>query len=280
MLRGTLFLSTLALLATSTFASTIYVSGTNDDLYTINPTTGATTLIGDMGVEMSDIAIDNIGGTATMFGVSFAANSGLYSINMTTGAATLIGSSGTFLDALAFSPTGTLYAAGGTAGCGPPPASSPACGTLYTVNTSTGHATAVNSTPGGYNSAGDLEFIGNTLYVTSDSSSTNGGGNDTLYTINPATGIGTAATNNLGFQFVYGLAYVPESSTLYGFNDVGNHVVTINPSTGVATSVATYSNTIEITGAAELAPEPGTLAIMALGLATLAGLAFRSRQRA
>jgi len=82
------------------------VSGTNDDLYTINPTTGATTLIGSMGVEMSDIAIENVGGVATMFGVSLATNSGLYTINMATGAATLIGNSGTFLNALQFSSTG------------------------------------------------------------------------------------------------------------------------------------------------------------------------------
>jgi hypothetical protein len=57
-------------------------------------------------------------------------------------------------------------------------------------------------------------------------------------------------------------------------------VITINTATGVGTSIATYSGSFEITGAAELTPEPGTLSIMALGLAALAGLAARTRKRA
>src|ERR1700722_8332048 len=152
MFRRSLLLSTIVLLAAPAFATVIYVSGTDDNLYTINPTTGATTLVGNMGVEMSDIAIDNVGPTPTMFGVSLPPNgstdSNLYSINMNTGAATEIGSTGSFVNSLQFSSSGTLYGAGGVAGCGPPPADSTTCSTFFTVNTTTGHATAVNGTAG------------------------------------------------------------------------------------------------------------------------------------
>ena len=251
------------------FATTTYVSGDNDNLYTIDPTTGATTLIGNMGVEMTDIALRN----GTMFGTSFppsGANS-LYAINPTSGATTLIGSTGVFLNALQFGADGTLYGAGGAPGCGPPPAST-ACDSLYTINTATGAATLVGT--GAYNSSGDLGLV-NSLYLSSFANSLT----DQLFTVDPTTGAG-ALVGNIGFAQVFGLAFVPETGTLYGFNDVGNNVISINTSNGAGTFVANYSSDFEILGATtDAVPEPRAAGIVTVGLSLLVGVLVRRKMR-
>ena len=91
----------------------VYVSGTDgatSNLYTINTTTGAATLVGPMGTAlMIDIAINNAG---QMYGHDIGTDS-LYSINTTTGAATLIGATGiaaNFAQSIDFDKsTGVLY---------------------------------------------------------------------------------------------------------------------------------------------------------------------------
>jgi hypothetical protein len=182
--------------------------------------------------------------------------------------ATLIGSGlGHTVNSLTFSPTGVLYAAGSD--------------TLYTVNTTTGVATAVgNGTAGGgtaYTSSGDLEFLGGVLYLTSTS-----GGNDELYKINPTTGQATEI-GSLGFTHVYGLA--EQGGILYGFVDNGatgaQDILKINVSTGLGTVSGTYTLTGTndgfngTTDDADL-PEPGPFALVGLGLTALF-LRFRSR---
>jgi len=249
------------------FGTTVYVSASDANLYTIDPTTGATTLIGSTTVPMADIAVLN----GEMFGVSFPASgdSFLYSIDPTTGAATEIGDTGLFLNALQFAPDGTLYAAGGSPGCGPPPQA--ACNSFVTINTTTGLASLVGT--GGYESAGDLEFVGSTLYLTSRTSTT-----DSLYTVTPGNGA-ASLVGDIGFSQVFGLAYIPETGTLYGFDDVGNDVLSINPSTGAGTKVETYSSNFEIYGSAtSTVPEPRETAA-ALGFALLAGIAIRNRRK-
>ena len=95
-------------------SSTFYVSGgtaTDSTLYSLNPTTGALSVIGAMGVPfMIDIAINNSG---QMYGHSIATDS-IYSINTSTGVATLIGPTGVaanFAQSIDFDKsTGVLYA--------------------------------------------------------------------------------------------------------------------------------------------------------------------------
>ncbi len=193
-------------------------AGSNGYLYSIVPTTGATTLIGPLPTVMSDIAAYN----GFLYGVSFTTPSVLYNINPNTGAGTVIGSgTGAALNALVFSSSGTLYAAGGDS--------------LYTINTSTAYAALIGSGSGSgvYQSSGDLAFdyFGN-LYLTSVGSS-----GDQLFSLNPATGQGKLI-GNIGSSSVYGLAYF--NSTLYGFT-LGGQVLTINVSTGVGTTIASYT---------------------------------------
>lgn len=118
----------------------VYLSagdGVTTNIYTVNTSTGALTLVGPTGTAlMIDIAVDSAG---QMYGMDIGTDS-LYSINTTTGTATLIGPIGfnaNFAQSMDFDKTtGTLY------------------GWLYlgagvnhfvTYNLTTGAATIVNS---------------------------------------------------------------------------------------------------------------------------------------
>ena len=201
-------------------AQTVLGGGLNGFLYSIVPTTGATKSIGRLPVVMSDIASYN----GVLYGISLAEtgqSSVLYSINPNTGAGTAIGSVGVTVNALVFSPSATLYAAGSDS--------------LYIVNPSTGAGTRVGSGSGSgtYDSSGDLEFdsSGN-LYLTSLGSS-----GDQLFKLNTSNGQGTLI-GNIGYTEVYGLAFY--NGTAYGFTSDGE-VLTINLSTGAGTAIAFYS---------------------------------------
>jgi hypothetical protein len=90
-LQGTQNITGLAFVNSS---STFYVSGadgTVSTLYSLNPTTGALTVIGQTGTTlMIDIALNNAG---VMYGHDIGTDS-IYTINTATGAATLIGPTG------------------------------------------------------------------------------------------------------------------------------------------------------------------------------------------
>jgi hypothetical protein len=108
-------------------------------LYTLNPVTGAPTVVGPTGVThpIAGLAYDTAGGIMyCIAGGPSPAN--LYRINLTTGAATLIGSTGIQAGSLRFGISGTLFAVGtGDTGNG---------GNLYSINVANGAATLVGST--------------------------------------------------------------------------------------------------------------------------------------
>jgi hypothetical protein len=271
----------LAACAVGMSADTILVSGTNNNLYSLNPTTGALTLIGAMGVEMFDIALTPGGqlyGVGPYTGSSF---SGLYSINPNTGASTLIGTNtGADLNSFDIGPNGTAYATQG--GISP---STPG-NSFYTLNLGTGVATLV-SAGNTYNSAGDLDFIGGTLYLTSLTGIPFGSTSDHLFTVNPATGAGTDL-GSIGFSSVFGLAYQQSNNTLYGIANptaTSAEVITIDPATGagsgpVAITLGGTAIAFNITGMAVAdVPEPATLGVVGLGLAGIFGLVARRRRK-
>lgn len=262
---GSIFAVTLLAVA-PLGASTIYLSGSDGFLYTFDTGTDTITQGPDMGIVMSDIAFLN----GTLYGISFAADSELYTINTTTGATSAVGASGTFLNALD-GDNGTLYAAGGEAGCNIPP--SVPCDSFYTVSTSTGAASLVGS--GTYDSSGDLEGDPNasgSLFLTSQPDAST----DELWVINAATGNGTSL-GDIGYAEVYGLAYT--NGILYGFNDVGNNVLTIDPTTGAGTYLTSYSPNFEILGAAvNNVPEPREIGVVLAGLCLALGF-FSRRKR-
>jgi hypothetical protein len=110
------------------------------DLITINPATGAGTLVGSLGVSMEDVAFAKDG---TLYGwsgrIGGANSSSLFRINVATGAATKVGPSGITDVGVGFSisPTGTPFLA-----------ASGASGALRTVDLTTGAVTPVATLSG------------------------------------------------------------------------------------------------------------------------------------
>ncbi len=253
--------------AAPVLAGPIYGAGSNGDLYTVNPATGATVEVGAMGTTMYDIAeYDN-----ALYGIS--GTSALYSINTSTGHATEIGTgTGDALDALTFNNSGILYAAGVSED------------TLYTINLTSGLATSVpgetNTTA--YNAAGDLQFLNGNLYMTTGGSGSNAP--STLVTVNLTTGNmttdGAIKVGSTAVDDVFGL--VDLNNVLYGFTSPSGtgEVITLNTTTGAATNVATYGGgSFTFYGTtSDPVPEPGTLGVMMLGLAGLGAALYRRRK--
>ena len=87
----------------------VYLAGTERQLLTINPATGASTVVGSLGAnEIEDIAFTALG---QLYGWNETGDD-LYSINKATGALTKVGESGlgvTFGDGIAFDRNGWLW---------------------------------------------------------------------------------------------------------------------------------------------------------------------------
>ena len=114
-------------------ASNLYAIGTDNNLYSINAGTGASTVIGPIGLDVfhSTSGLSS-NGPALYLTVDTGSGSVLYSVNTTTGAATAIGNTGlNQIDSMVYV-NGLLYAAPHN--------------TLYTLNTATGASTFVANT--------------------------------------------------------------------------------------------------------------------------------------
>lgn len=169
------------------------------NLVTINPVTGATSVVGPTGLLLveGDLAF---GPTGTLYGADAisGATQSLVSFNLTTGAATIVGTLATDdISGLAFSSGGTFYGLDTHVNSGGNP-------TLVTINPATGAVLTNVATTGlsAVNSLAGMTFDANgTLYVT-------GGGS--LYTLNPVTGAATLVGTHSGD--LSGLAFVPSTT--------------------------------------------------------------------
>lgn len=237
-------LSSFLCICNAVAAPILWVDDASGLLGRVDVATGAVTVVGNMGVVMTDIAFDPAG---NLYGITF---NSLYSINKTTAAVSLIGSFGPTLNSLVFSSGGTLYAASNS---------------LYTLNKTTGAATLIG-TGGGYNSSGDLAFSGGNLYLTSTTPAA-----DTLFRLSTTTGVGTAV-GAMGSGAFFGLAS-PDNAALLGV--AGTNIYSVNPVTGASTLLIGYGGKGlgVANGSAFLseagAPEPETVALLGLGLMAL-----------
>ncbi len=191
------------------------------NLYSVAPSTGATTLIGTTAIVMGNLAAFN----GVLYGVSYSTTSpsGLYLINPNTAAATLIGNTGAYLYGIAFNFAGVLYAAGS------PTYNS--ANNLYTVNTATGALTLIGGGTTAY-VADAIQFDNNgKLYLV------DGSNPHLLYSVAPASGQATPI-GSTNFSSVTGLAFL--QGTMYGVSESGQ-VLSINLTTGAGTQVSTSS---------------------------------------
>ncbi len=225
--------------------------------------------------------------------MSFDGN--LDSIDPVTGAVSVIGATG-FTDCSSpSSPTcgpnsqlsfgssgGTLYA-------------TDFANNLYTVNPVTGHATLVGATgipgipfiPVSTNPDGSFNFydenlfgVGGSLYANFDAGSFNPSTlslttviSSALYKIDVNTGHASQiAPTDFGLVTILSL-----NGTVYGFNGTTGEVVTLDVSNGVTTPLSLIDPSVGlIGGAAAATPEPGSVALSAIGLI---GAALYRRRR-
>src|SRR4051794_832332 len=164
----------------SLMSATLFCTDAQGELFKMNPTTGAKSLVGRMPTVMYDIAFNKSG---QLYGVDD--RSSLYKINASTAAISWVGSVGGFVNGLTFAPDGKLYGSG--------------YNHLYRINTSTGHGTVFGNFASNINSSADLAFDdrGN-LYFTTTA--------DKLIRINLSSRSYTTV-GSTGFHEVYGLAF-------------------------------------------------------------------------
>ena len=243
----------LLMLSPAFAAVELWVGDSGGILGTVDVATGNVNVIGNMGTTMTDIAFSPGG---QLFGVSFST---LYRIDKTNANATLVGALGTSVNSLVFDATGTLFAANNA---------------LYTIDTTSGVATAVGNGGDAYSSSGDLAFIAGNLYL----SSTPG---DSLLQLDKATGVGTLI-GPIGFGNVFGLA-TDNNVDLYGTADT--QVLSIDVTTGAGVALVDYSGQglgpafgSAFIGEAGEVPEPGAIAIWSL--LGLVGLGWYRKRKA
>ena len=149
-------------------------------LITINPATGAGTLIGDFQQDGQTAADISFGPDGTLYGWLEPESDDLVTINTGTGQATIVGPSvlDTWGSGLAFSPGGTLYFTGDGED-----------GWLRTINPATGAPTIVASMIGGEGGKiGALAFNASGVLYGVSKFGEGGQGPSMLITINTATG--------------------------------------------------------------------------------------------
>src|SRR5271154_4130673 len=228
-----------------------YMGTSTDEFGTIDLNTGVFSLLGNSGLTLAGMAVDN----GMLYGTNYhVANGTLYTINPANGALTAVGSSPITYDLFGSTTTG-LYA-------------TDTSGNLYSVNAATGATTLIGPTGVAFGSWRGFSTNSSTLYYAD--------GLD-LYTINTATGAATLV-GPFGDSIEIG-ALLEENSILYAGEETPSLLVdTLDPATGAATTGP------DLTGATGVfyalapypipspppsVPEPGTSGLLGTGIAAL-----------
>jgi hypothetical protein len=211
------------------YATTAGRGPSSGSLLRIDPTTGAGTRIGSLGLmgagTLSDITFDPSGALYGWSGSAVAGTTSLFRINLTTGMATRVGPSPIDITGggLAADATGRLFLAG------------PASENLYIVSPTTGAVTPIAlltdaPLPGGSLKALDFDDTGTLFGI----NQTAGGLVGFLVTINPSTGVITtrgqvpSGVDAIAFGSGSVTGAVPEPSALLlcgaGLLGLGSHV--------------------------------------------------------
>ena len=187
-------------------------------LMAIDTVTGAATVIGPTGYNLTDIAHMPDG---RLLGVT---SRSLVQVDPNTGSSTLVGSVGvSSVNSLTSSCDGLLYAATTN-------------GRLLLIDPVTGRGTVIGLM--GFPAGGDLAFAPDgTLYGISST---------TLYRIDPNTAE-SALVGSTGFSRVYGLDFSP-GGKLFAGSDVGPELMVLDPATGRGERIGEIANATRLSG--------------------------------
>jgi hypothetical protein len=246
--------------ASELFATT-YVEGASD-LYTVNQSTGAISLVGNTGVNFGDLTSTN----SQLLGVDLT-NNALWTINPVTAAASnevLISGTRGEITSIAWDPVTHALYGDTTSGFG-------GADQLYAINSTTGAATLI----GDIGSA-NIYALGfsQTGVLLGESDATG-----ELLSISTATGAGTAIRPT-GISASYDLASRPGDGVVFGLGSATFGLYTFNTGTGAASLVGPYGQDVNLAGLAFLpgggaAPEPATWVMMVAGFAGLGFVTYR-----
>ena len=230
-------------------------------LYTVDPVTGATTLVGATGTDhITGIDFDPTSGT--LYGVrSDFFESGatqLLTLNAGTGAATVVGTTGSQIPDITIGPDGVLRG-WARAGIGN--------NDLAEIDKATG-ATTITASVLGTNRTGVATRDAMSLYVMAAS---------LLYSVDVTTGAGTFLFNDPGSNANNILENMPGGDLLYGerIGGSGTQFYSMNPTTGFVTTLG-FASGVEFSAVAYSTVVPLPPAILLLWSGVV-GLMFRRR---
>lgn len=226
-----------------------YMGTVSGQFGTVDLNTGDFTSLGNSGVTLAGMAVAN----ATLYGSSYHTSAGsLYKIDPANGSLTVIGRSSLDIDDFG-STTSGLFVVGVDRN-------------LYSINPTTGAPTLIGPIGVSLGSWRSLSTNSNTLYFATGAD---------LYTLSTTTGAATLVGSMGGPEMG---AMLQEGGILYGGeNTPGFSVDTLNPTTGAATTGPAVTGTSILFFALapnplppSPTPEPGTTALLSVGVATLA----------
>ncbi|WP_182867720.1 PEP-CTERM sorting domain-containing protein [Rhodopirellula sp. JC639] len=241
------------------------VDGNTSSLYTVAPTSGNATQVGNLGVTASllGLAYDTVNDQLYMTSTSDL-NSQLYRVDVTTGQANLVGDTGfQAITGLTFdSDSQVLYGGSG------------ASDSLFTLDVLTGAATTVGSF------GVDMRGHGMGYDPQTQRILMTDGSQDRLFAVDKTTGAATEI-GATGLDSVAALAFHTGENRLYGINTNDDTLVRLNTSTGAGEVVGNLGFDAFNVGLAfrpSAVPEPSSwMLLVLLGIAAILRTRRRSR---